>query len=642
MRDYQEFIHRSRYARWLDDEQRRETWEETVRRYITALQKQITKVAGNDEYTLNTSYILEEAILNKEVMPSMRALMTSGPALDRDNVAAYNCAFMNINRVRAFDELLYILMCGVGVGFSVERQHISRLPIVAEEFYETDTTIHVRDSKIGWAAALRELVALLYSGQIPKWDLSKVRAAGERLKTFGGRASGPEPLDRLFRQLVRIFTNAAGRRLNSIECHDICCYVADAVIAGGVRRSALLSLSNLTDQRMRSAKSGDWWNTNPQRAYANNSVAYTEKPDMGIFIEEFKSLYDSKSGERGIFNRIAANEKASSSGRREEYSDFGCNPCSEIILRDREFCNLTEVIIRPTDNYEDLIRKIEIATIIGTIQSTLTDFKYISNKWKENCEEERLLGVSLTGIMDHPVMSGGDVSLFSGWNGPESLEDVLEKLRWHAIDVNKKWAEILGINQSAAITCVKPSGTVSQLVGCSSGIHPAHYRHYIRTVRNSARDPISKFLIDQGVPYEEAIGNSSTLVFSFPMKAADNAVLADNVSALQQLRIWKTYNDHWCEHKPSCTILVKEHEWMEVGAWVYKNFDDISGISFLPHDDHIYQQAPYQRISEEEYNNKIKTFPAIDWSKFNSDYERTDNTTGSQEYACVGNQCEIV
>lgn len=583
-------------------------------------------------------------MLNLEVMGSMRITMTAGEALDRDNVAGYNCSYVAVDSPRAFDETMYILMCGTGVGFSVERQYVTRLPEIAEEMHSTDTVIHVADSKIGWSKAYRELVSLLYSGQIPKWDVSKVRPAGSRLKTFGGRASGSEPLVDLFRFTVETFSKAAGRKLSSIECHDIMCKVADAIVVGGVRRSALISLSNLTDERMRKAKHGNFGEENPQRYLANNSVCYTEKPDIGIFMKEWRSLYESKSGERGIFNREAARKTVERNGRRDEGHDFGTNPCSEIILRPRQFCNLSEVVVRSEDTIDDLKRKVRYATILGTLQSTLTDFRYLSKKWRDNTEEERLLGVSLTGIMDHPVLSGREM-LSTGVVAIDQpiiydLEQVLQILKEVAIETNKEWSDKLDIPRSTAITCVKPSGTVSQLVDSASGIHPRYASFYTRTVRTDKKDPLYSFLKEQGVPVEDAIGKEgSTAIFSFPMKAPEGSVMRDDRTAIEQLELWKVYQEHWCEHKPSITVYVKEHEWLEVGAWVYKHFNQVSGVSFLPHSDHTYQQAPYQEIDEDTYDKLVKEMPDIDWEAFSEDM---DNTTGTHELACsASGGCEI-
>lgn len=571
--------------------------------------------------------------------------MTAGEALDRDNVAGYNCAYLAVDSPRAFDETMYVLMCGTGVGFSVERQYIQKLPEIAEEFHDTETTITVADSKIGWAKAYREFIQLLYAGQVPQWDVSKVRPAGSKLKTFGGRASGPDPLVELFNFSIEVFKNAAGRKLTSIECHDLMCKVADIVVVGGVRRSALISLSNLTDERMRVAKSGQWWDANPQRALANNSVCYTEKPDMGIFMKEWEALYESKSGERGIFSRAAAARVAERNGRRDTSHDFGTNPCSEIILRPKQFCNLSEVVVRSTDTFDDLKRKVRQAAILGTLQSTLTDFRYLSKAWSNNTEEERLLGVSLTGIMDHPVLSGNerwiDPSLINISNDIISLESVLQELKEIAIETNKEWATKLGIPMSTAITCVKPSGTVSQLVDSASGIHPRYSSHYIRTVRTDKKDPIYHFLKEQGVPVEDALGKEdSTAIFSFPMKAPEGSVMRDDRSALEQLELWKVYAEHYTEHKPSITVYVKEDEWLEAGAWVYKNFDICSGVSFLPHSDHSYKQAPYQDISKEEYEKLISEMPNVNWEDLEK-YESDDMTEGSQELACTGISCEL-
>ena len=630
---YQEFIYKSRYSRWIESENRREDWPETVKRYFDFFENHLKE---NQSYKLSPElrYDLESAVLNLEVMPSMRALMTAGEALERDNVAGYNCSYVSVNNIRAFDEILYILMCGTGVGFSVERQYVEKLPTVAEHFTNSDTTIIVQDSKAGWAKAYRELVSLLVGGQIPKWDVSKVRSAGARLKTFGGRASGPRPLIDLFQFTTDTFKRAAGRKLTSIECHDIVCKIAEIVVVGGVRRSALISLSNLTDERMRDAKSGAWWEQNPQRALANNSVAFKEKPEIGTFMEEWISLYKSKSGERGIFNREAAKKTVAKLGdRRDPNHDFGTNPCSEIILRDKEFCNLTEVIVRPEDTQDTIARKIRIASILGTWQASLTHFPYLSSTWKKNCTEEALLGVSLTGILDNPMMASKDKKILSA---------ILEDLKAEAVKVNKDWAEKLGINPAAAITCVKPSGTVSQLTDTASGIHPRHNQYYIRTVRADRKDPLCQMMIDMGFPAEPCVMKPDhTMVFSFPMKA-EGSVTRNDLTALEHLDLWLTYQRHWCEHKPSITITVREHEWMDVGAWVYKHFDEVSGISFLPHSDHSYRQAPYQDCTKEEYEKALELMPTnIDWSLLKN-YEKEDKTVGTQSFACSGDKCELV
>ena len=596
-------------------------------------------LSENRKYNLDPALRqeLKDAVLNLEIMPSMRALMTAGEALKRDNTAGYNCSYVAVNRVRAFDEILYILMCGTGVGFSVERQYVEKLPTIAEVFTDSDTTIVVQDSKAGWAKAFRELISLLIGGQIPKWDLSKIRPAGARLKVFGGRASGPKPLEDLFRFTCDTFRRAAGRKLTSIECHDIVCKVAEIVVVGGVRRSALISLSNLTDERMRDAKTGAWWNDNPQRALANNSVAYKEKPEIGTFMDEWVSLYKSKSGERGIFNRDAAKKTVAKLGdRRDPNHDFGTNPCSEIILRDSEFCNLTEVIVRKEDTFESLKRKVRLASILGTWQASLTHFPYLSSSWEKNCKEEALLGVSLTGILDNAMLRNGLPNLES------THGEILSALRNVSIDTNKEWASNIGINPAAAITCVKPSGTVSQLTDAASGIHPRHNEYYIRTVRADRKDPLCQMMVDMGFPHEPCVMKPDhTMVFSFPMKA-EGSVTRNDLSAIEHLELWLAYQRHWCEHKPSITITVREHEWMEVGAFVYRHFDEISGISFLPHSDHSYRQAPYQDCTKAQYEELLGKMPKdVDWSNLKN-YEKFDSTKSSQTMACSADGCELV
>ena len=622
---YEDYIAVSRYARYLPEEKRRETWGETVSRYINYFGERFDL-----PHTLRTE--LKEAIESKNVMPSMRSLMVSGLALDRENICGYNCAYMAIDHVRAFGEALYIQMNGTGLGYSVERQYVSKLPEVAEEFHESDTTIVVRDSKLGWATALDEYVRLLYSGKIPKIDTSRVRPSGAPLKTFGCRASGPWPFERALTNLANIWRGAAGRRLNSIEIHDTMCYIGEMVVVGGVRRTALISLSNHSDERMRHAKMGNWFAENPQRSLANNSICFTEKPDMGAFLREWLAIYESRSGERGIFNREACKNMLPE--RRDADYEFGCNPCSEIVLRGSsksgsgggQFCNLTEVIARPKDTLEVLKDKVRLATILGTLQSALTDFKFLRRGWKDNCEEERLLGVSLTGIYDCPALI-------------KSKPEDLQALRKEAIEVNEKWAKIIGINPSAAITCVKPSGTVSQLCDSSSGIHPAYSRTYKRAVRNDKKDPISEALIEAGIPHEEDKSNNEAWVFYFPRKAPHFSLTRHEVNAIFQLELWKHFAVNWCEHKPSMTCYVREDEWPKVGSWVWDNWDIVSGISFLPSADegHVYEQAPYQDISLEEYTNMAKKFPKkIDWVN-----EEMDMTTASQELACTGGVCEI-
>ena len=621
--DYQSFIHKSRYAKYFDG-YGRENWDDTVSRYSA-------NVIGN-LVDPETKYELEQAIVGLEIMPSMRAMMTAGPALDRDNTAGYNCSYLPVDDPKSFDEAMYILLCGTGVGFSVERQFISKLPEVPELF-ESDTTVVVKDSKEGWAKAFRQVLALLWAGEIPKWDVSKVRPAGARLKTFGGRASGPAPLVELFNFAVSTFKAAQGRKLSSIECHDLMCFVGQIVVVGGVRRSAMISLSNLSDDRMRHAKSGQWWETAAHRALANNSVSYTEKPDIETFMREWTALVESKSGERGVFNREASKKQAAKYGRRDATYEFGTNPCSEIILRPYQFCNLTECVVRATDTIEDLERKVRLAAILGTIQSTFTKFPYLRKVWQKNTEEERLLGVSLTGIMDNPLMTSKN----------SGLSKTLEHLRQIAVDTNAEWADRLGIERSAAITCVKPSGTVSQLVDSASGIHARHSPYYIRTVRGDNKDPLTKMMIDQGIPHEPCVfKGDTTTVFSFPQKSPDNAVTRNDMTAIEQLETWLTYQRHWCEHKPSVTISVRDHEWLEVGAFVFKHFDEMSGVSFLPHSDHTYQQAPYQDCTKDKYEELLAKMPkSIDWSKL-SEYEQEDNTVAMQTMACSGDSCEIV
>ena len=639
--DYQNFIATSRYARWLDDEGRRETWSETVSRYVDYMHDKV-KFSKQDKHDI------EQAILGLEVMPSMRALMTAGEALDRDNTAGYNCSYLSIDDPKCFDEAMYILLCGTGVGFSVEREYINKLPEIPEKLFKSDTTIVIKDSKEGWAKGLRQLIALLYAGEIPTYNVSKVRPAGARLKTFGGRASGPAPLVDLFNFTINLFTNSAGKKLTSYDCHSLMCKIGEVVVVGGVRRSAMISLSNLSDIRMRQAKTGNWYETAPHMALSNNSVSYTDKPNAETFMREWTSLIESKSGERGIFNRVAAQKQAKKNGRRNPNYEFGTNPCSEIILRGPridektgkavhgtggQFCNLTEVVIRATDTNKELSRKIRLATILGTAQATLTKFPYLRKVWTDNTEEERLLGVSLTGIMDNVLTNGKD----------EYLCDRLRMLRQVAVDTNKEYAKKWNIPQSTAITCVKPSGTVSQLCDSASGIHARHSNYYIRTVRGDNKDPLTNFMIDMGVPNEpDVMKPDATTVFSFPMKSPDNSTTRNDMSAVDQLTMWLMYQQEWCEHKPSCTVTVRDHEWMDVGAFVYRYFNEMSGVSFLPHSDHVYQQAPYQDCTKEEYNAMLKSSPEnIDWNRL-MDYEKEDTTAGSQTFACSGDVCEIV
>ena len=623
MDQYQQYIHKSRYARYLDSEQRRETWDETIDRYLQFF-------IDREQINNNEAQLLKKSITAQELMPSMRCLMTAGIALERDNVAGFNCSYLPIDSPRSFDELMYILLCGTGVGFSVERDYVNQLPVVADSFHDTESTVVVSDSKIGWASAFRELISLLYAGKVPKCDLTKIRPAGARLKTFGGRASGPQPLADLFNYAVLLFKGATGRKLTSLECHDLVCKIADIVVVGGVRRSALISLSNVTDNRMSNAKNGNWYDTNGQRALANNSAVYSEKPDFDTYSGEMKRLYESKSGERGIFSRVAAQKIAARNERRDATFKFGTNPCSEIILRPYQFCNLSEVIVRADDTEETLKDKVKVATILGTLQSTMTDFRYLRNVWKKNTEEEALLGVSMTGIMD--------CKLTNGSTGDEKLGKLLETLKAVAVKTNKKWAETLGVNQSVAITCVKPSGTVSQLTDSASGIHPRFSDYYVRTVRADKKDPLATAMIEAGFPHEEDVMNMSNWVFSFPQKAPNKAVTVESMGAMEQLYLWKIYQDHWCEHKPSMTCYYNDDNFFAVCQWIWENFDSVSGISFLPEAEHVYKQAPYQKIDKVEYTKLLKEMPKdMSWDLA----ESSDNTEGSQTLACVAGVCEL-
>jgi ribonucleoside-triphosphate reductase len=623
MDQYQQYIHKSRYARYLDSEQRRETWDETIDRYLQFF-------IDREQINNNEAQLLKKSITTQEVMPSMRCLMTAGVALERDNVAGFNCSYLPIDSPRSFDELMYILLCGTGVGFSVERDYVNQLPVVADSFHDTESTVVVSDSKIGWASAFRELISLLYAGKVPKCDLTKIRPAGARLKTFGGRASGPQPLADLFNYAVLLFKGATGRKLTSLECHDLVCKIADIVVVGGVRRSALISLSNVTDNRMSNAKNGNWYDTNGQRALANNSAVYSEKPDFDTYSGEMKRLYESKSGERGIFSRVAAQKIAARNERRDATFKFGTNPCSEIILRPYQFCNLSEVIVRADDTEETLKDKVKVATILGTLQSTMTDFRYLRNVWKKNTEEEALLGVSMTGIMD--------CKLTNGSTGDEKLGKLLETLKAVAVKTNKKWAETLGVNQSVAITCVKPSGTVSQLTDSASGIHPRFSDYYVRTVRADKKDPLATAMIEAGFPHEEDVTNISNWIFSFPQKAPNKAVTVESMGAMEQLYLWKIYQDHWCEHKPSMTCYYNDDNFFAVCQWIWENFDSVSGISFLPEEEHVYKQAPYQKIDKVEYTKLLKEMPTnMSWDLA----ESSDNTEGSQTLACVAGVCEL-
>jgi ribonucleoside-diphosphate reductase alpha chain len=624
MDQYQEYIAASRYARFVDEKQRRESWSETVTRYVDYVFSRTPQLQQDSPLKQK----IFEAIHNLDLMPSMRAMMTAGKSADRDNTCVYNCSYLPVDDVKSFDEAMFILLCGTGVGFSVESKYISQLPDVPDNLYASEHTIKVHDSKEGWAKALRLLLANLWAGEIPKWDVSDVRPAGTRLKTFGGRASGPEPLVDLFNFAVNMFKHATGRKLHSLECHDLMCKIGEVVVVGGVRRSAMISLSDLDDERIRHAKAGPWWETAPHRALANNSAVYSETPTVGKFMEEWLSLYNSHSGERGIFNREAAQKTVAKYGHRDPNYEFGTNPCSEIILRPYQFCNLSEVVVRHDDTKETLLHKVRLASILGTIQATFTKFPYLRKVWQRNTEEERLLGVSLTGIYDNPLLTT---------QGPE-LDELLAELRLAAREANEQFAAKLGIPKSAAITCVKPSGTVSQLVDSASGIHPRHAKYYIRRVRGDKKDPLSQFLVQQGVPAEDCVYKpTQTTVFSFPIKAPDG-ITRDEVTPLSHLALWLTYQRHWCEHKPSVTISVEEKDWPSVGAWTWENFDEISGVSYLPYDGGTYRQAPYETCTEMEYEALKAKMPKIDWTLL---VENTDNVEGAQQLACSAGVCEI-
>tara|TARA_R110000822_G_scaffold49495_3_gene129707 strand:+ start:2238 stop:4142 length:1905 start_codon:yes stop_codon:yes gene_type:complete len=630
MTPYQTYISKSRYSRYLDDKRRREHWPETVERFMTFMEKHLEE---KHDYTMNPFMRseLSDAITNLDVVPSMRSIMTAGDALERQNVAGYNCSYLPVDDAKAFDEAMYILLCGTGVGFSVEAKYVNKLPEVPCKMYESDTVVVVRDSKEGWAKSLRQVIALLYAGEMPKWDVSKVRAAGARLKTFGGRASGPGPLEDLFRYVTMKFKGAAGRRLTTLEAHDIMCKVGEVVVVGGVRRSALISLSDISDDRMAHAKAGNWWDGNGQRALANNSAVYDVKPDVGQFMREWTSIYDSHSGERGIFSRYASELQVAKGGRRELGKEWGTNPCSEIILRPYQFCNLSSVIVRSDDSRESLLNKVRLATILGTFQSTLTHFPYLRKIWQQNTEEERLLGVSMTGILDNTLLNNPDDA---------ELPKLLEELKAHAVATNARIADHLGISHSVAVTAIKPEGTVSQLSGTASGIHPQHSSYFIRRVRSDSKDPITDFLKSSGFQWEPcAMKPDSTTVFSFPVKAPEGAILRDDLDAITHLRLWLLYQKHYCEHKPSVTISVKEHEWPAVGAWVWEHFDEITGVSFLPMDGGTYKQAPYEEITKEQWEQLKQITPAtIDWEAF---IEVTDNVEGAQTLSCTAGGCEI-
>ena len=630
MTPYNTFIAKSRYSRFLDDKNRREHWGETVARYFDFMEKHLA-TKQNYKLTPELRKELQDAVTHLDVVPSMRAVMTAGTALDRQNVAAFNCSYLPIDDPKAFDEAMYILLCGTGVGFSVEQQYVSKLPEVPDQLFPSQTSIMVSDSKEGWAKSLRQLIALLYSGEIPKYDVSKVRPAGARLKTFGGRASGAQPLEDLFKFVISKFKAASGRKLSSLECHDILCKIGEVVVVGGVRRSAMISLSDLTDDKMAHAKAGNWWDGQGQRALANNSATYEETPAIGQFMREWTSIYESHSGERGIFNREASQKQAAKNGRRDASYEFGTNPCSEIILRPYQFCNLSSCIIRSTDTEADILNKVRLATILGTFQASLTNFPYLRKIWQKNTEEEALLGVSMTGILDNHLLNDPD---------DEELPRLLEKLRDAAVATNAEFAAAIGINQSVAVTAIKPEGTVSQLCSTASGIHPQHSQYYIRRVRADNKDPLTQFMLKSGFIGEPCVMKpESTTVFSFPVAVAEGALLREDLTAVEHLRLWLIYQRHYCEHKPSVTISVLENEWMEVGAWVYKHFDEVTGVSFLPMDGGTYRQAPYEECTEEDYKKLLGQQPTgIDWDNFQ---EYDDNVEGAQMLSCTAGGCSI-
>ena len=630
MTPYNTFIAKSRYSRFLDDKNRREHWGETVARYFDFMEKHLA-TKQNYKLTPELRKELQDAVTHLDVVPSMRAVMTAGTALDRQNVAAFNCSYLPIDDPKAFDEAMYILLCGTGVGFSVEQQYVTKLPEVPDELFPSQTSIMVSDSKEGWAKSLRQLIALLYSGEIPKYDVSKVRPAGARLKTFGGRASGAQPLEDLFKFVISKFKAASGRKLSSLECHDILCKIGEVVVVGGVRRSAMISLSDLTDDKMAHAKAGNWWDGQGQRALANNSATYEETPAIGQFMREWTSIYESHSGERGIFNREASQKQAAKNGRRDASYEFGTNPCSEIILRPYQFCNLSSCIIRSTDTEADILNKVRLATILGTFQASLTNFPYLRKIWQKNTEEEALLGVSMTGILDNHLLNDPD---------DKALPGLLEKLRDAAVATNAEFAAAIGINQSVAVTAIKPEGTVSQLCSTASGIHPQHSQYYIRRVRADNKDPLTQFMLKSGFIGEPCVMKpESTTVFSFPVAVAEGALLREDLTAVEHLRLWLIYQRHYCEHKPSVTISVLENEWMEVGAWVYKHFDEVTGVSFLPMDGGTYRQAPYEECTEEDYKKLLDQQPSgIDWDNFQ---EYDDNVEGAQMLSCTAGGCTI-
>lgn len=622
-----EFIYYRTYSRWIEREGRRETWVETVDRYMNFMKENLGDKLTAEEYNE-----LREGILWQEAMPSMRLMWSAGSAAARCHATAYNCSYIAPSKLEDFSEIMYLSMSGTGVGFSVESQTIGQLPIIKKQSGKVLPTYVIEDSKEGWADALKTGLKTWYNGKDIKFDYSGLRPAGARLKTMGGRSSGPEPLRSLLDFARAKIFSRQGKRLSNIDAHDIICKTGEVVVMGGVRRSALISLSDLDDMEMRNAKTGQFYLTEPQRQMANNSAAYNEKPTSTQFIEEWLALAKSGAGERGIFNRGSLKQQLPR--RRwdkfeEDWASSGVNPCGEINLKSKEFCNLTEVVARAEDIEESLIRKIRLATILGTYQSTLTDFKYLSKEWKKNCEEERLLGVSVTGQWDCPALRN---------------EKTFSKLREAAIEVNKEYAKRFGINQSAAITCVKPSGTVSQLVDAASGMHPRHSGYYIRRVRISATDSLFQMLKEQKFPYHPEVGqtidSASTYVLEFPVKAPSNSKFRNDMDAIEQLEYWKMVKENFTEHNPSVTISVGDNEWIVAANWLYENWDILGGLSFLPREDHVYKLAPYEEIDEERYSELAAKLPEIDFSRIVI-YEEDDETQGARELACASGVCEI-
>ena len=630
-----EFVYLRTYARWIEHEGRRETWIETIDRYLSFMRENLGEKLTKEDYSE-----LRQALLKQEVMPSMRLLQFAGDAARKTNVCAYNCSYIAPSCVEDFGEVMYVSMCGTGVGFSVESQNVEALPQIEYQGGEKLATHIVADSKEGWCDALVLGMNTWYQGKDIEFDYSKLRPAGARLKTFGGKSSGPEPLQALLDFTRSKILSRQGRRLTNINVHDILCKIGEIVVAGGVRRSAMISLSDLDDEKMRHAKDGQFYMLQPQRSIANNSAVYLEKPTQEVFLSEWLALVKSGSGERGIFNRGSLietlpkrrvdllKEKGLIHGDRIT-GIIGTNPCAEIILQSKQFCNLSEVVARSDDDEKSLLRKIRLATLLGTYQASLTYFPYLSKAWQDNCEKERLLGVSITGQWDCQAVRDNNV---------------LDKLKQAAIDANKEYAKRFNVNASTCITCVKPSGTVSQTVDSSSGMHPRHAPFYIRRIRISASDALFKMLKKQGVPYHPEVGQSemdaTTFVLDFPVKAPTNAVCKDNLTALEQLEHWRLVKENYTEHNPSVTISVGEDEWLQVANWVYQHWDIIGGLSFLPRFDHVYQLAPYEAITEEEYNALLKRFEQLDFAQLFA-YEHSDTTEVKRELACVGGACEI-